>query len=97
VVLDTANGASLDRWGKDNLMGLFTYKSTINFSAVADHLARYCGIKKELSSKRLHKIKEENGFPGDRNVVFDFSGTVYDPDTLEIIGSLTAGGAGEVA
>lgn len=72
-------------------------RSTIEFDPVADHLRRYCGISRELASKRLHQIKKDHGFPGDRNVILDFTGNIFDPESRENIGSLTLGGAGEIA
>ena len=50
------------------------------------------GIDPNLASKRLHEIKQENGFKGE-NVVLDWTGNVYNPYTGDLIGSLTQGGA----
>ena len=55
-------------------------------------LERFHGIPPELASERLHAIKGKSGRgPGD-NVVFDMTGNVYNPDSLEWLGSLTEGG-----
>jgi hypothetical protein len=56
-------------------------------------LERFHGIKPELASDRLHDIKSKLGYSANTNLVFDFTGNVYDPDTLEWVGSLTEGGA----
>jgi hypothetical protein len=40
-----------------------------------------------------HKIKQENGLGGADNVILDYTGNVYSPKTLELLGSLTEGGA----
>lgn len=57
------------------------------------HYEKFHGIKPTLASDRLHEIKHGMGYPANRSVVFDRTGNIYDPDTLEWIGSLTAGGA----
>jgi len=57
------------------------------------HLDKYHGISPTLASERLHEIKERMGYSADKNVIFDRTGNVYDPDNLEWIGSLTDGGA----
>jgi hypothetical protein len=56
-------------------------------------LERYHGIRPELAGERLHEIKAKSGYGAADNVIFDLSGGVYDPNTLEWIGSLTEGGA----
>ncbi|MGK7891463.1 MAG: hypothetical protein AB4042_19205, partial [Leptolyngbyaceae cyanobacterium] len=62
---------------------------------MASHLNRFCGISRELTSKRLHQLKAIHGLGGADNVTFDFSGGVYNSVTGELLGSLTAGGAKE--
>jgi hypothetical protein len=56
-------------------------------------LERYQGISPHLASERLHAIKEANGRGGADNVVVHISGDVYSPETGELLGSLTQGGA----
>ena len=70
---------------------------TRNYSRVAAHIERYCGISSQLAGKRLHVLKATAGFPPDLDVVFDLSGSVYHPVTLGLLGSLTLGGAKEKA
>lgn len=53
----------------------------------------YHGIDPVLASERLHNLKDKCGYGADDNVIFDFCGGVYDPETLDWIGSLTEGGA----
>jgi hypothetical protein len=57
------------------------------------HLERFHGIAPALASERLHIIKEKLGYKADDNVIFDFTGNVFDPRTLELLGSMTEGGA----
>jgi hypothetical protein len=76
-------------------MAMFKFRTTTNFEAIAIHLNRFCGISRELSSKRLHKLKETYSLGGADNVIFDFSGGVYNGG--ELIGSLTVGSAKEKA
>jgi hypothetical protein len=77
----------------------FPFRTIRNFDAIADHLSRYCGISRELASKRLHALKTFRGLSGSVNVVFDMTGGVYlnVEGELEPVGSLTAGGAKETA
>jgi hypothetical protein len=56
-------------------------------------LKRFHGIDEELASERLHAIKKRLGYAPNDNVILDFTGNVYDPHTLDWIGSLTEGGA----
>ena len=56
-------------------------------------LERFHGIGAALASERLHAIKEHFGYRANDNVLFDLTGNIYDPDTLEWLGSLTEGGA----
>ena len=55
-------------------------------------LERHHGISPKLAGFRLHAIKRAAGREGDANVVFDLTGNVYDPDSGEVLGSLTQGG-----
>jgi len=59
-------------------------------------LQQFNGIDPILASERLHQIKHAAGLGPAENVVFDLSGGVYDPYTLEFLGSLTEGGAGPI-
>lgn len=56
------------------------------------HLTEFHGISAEVASERIHEIKEKLGFAADYNLIFGQTGDVYDPVTLEWIGSLTVGG-----
>jgi hypothetical protein len=78
-------------------MAEFKFRTTKNFDAIASHLSSFCGISRELTSKRLHGLKMIHGLGGADNVTFDFSGGVYNTITRELLGSLTAGGAKEKA
>jgi hypothetical protein len=78
-------------------MATFNFRTTTNFDAVAKHLKKFCKISPELTSKRLHKLKQIHGLGGADNVTFDFSGGVYNSITGKLLGSLTAGGAKEQA
>lgn len=75
----------------------FKFSTTHDFEYAAGLLQKYCGISRELASKRLHILKEEVGKGGDDNVRFDRSGNVFDPETGDLLGSLTLGGAKEKA
>jgi hypothetical protein len=55
-------------------------------------LELYHGIDPNLASKRLHEIKADAAYAADADLLFDMTGNVYDPDTLEWVGSLTMGG-----
>ena len=76
-------------------MNPFPFRTTTNFEIVASHLERFHGITRNLASKRLHKFKEINGVGGADNVIFDYSGGVYNPYSLDPMGTLTMGGAKE--
>lgn len=78
-------------------MAPFSFRTTTNFEAVASQLSKFCGINRELASKRLHKLKAIHNLGGADNVIFDFSGGVYNGVTGASLGSLTAGGAKEKA
>ncbi len=56
-------------------------------------LEKYHGIDPILASERLHDIKKFAGLGPADNALIDFTGNVYDPVTLERLGSLTEGGA----
>lgn len=68
-------------------------RRTTNVRFVFERLREYNGISPELASQRLHSIKQAAGFGGAHNVIFDYSGGVYDPRTLQFLGTLTEGGA----
>jgi hypothetical protein len=57
------------------------------------HLQHYHGITPEIASERLHLIKQKEGYHAADNVIFDYTGNLFDPATREWIGSLTEGGA----
>ncbi|MFM7405981.1 MAG: hypothetical protein ACKO3K_04765 [Cuspidothrix sp.] len=38
-------------------MAEFKFRTTKNFDAIASHLSSFCGISRELTSKRLHGLK----------------------------------------
>lgn len=79
------------------LMGVIQHsrpaKTTKEIEDVFKHLEEHHGIDRKLASERLHKIKQENGLGGADNVILDYTGNVYSPQTLELVGSLTEGGA----
>jgi len=52
------------------------------------------GLSPALASERLHQIKQTCGYGAADNVIFARTGSLYDPDSLEYIGSLTEGGQG---
>jgi len=60
--------------------------------ALYAHLQRFHGIAPEVARQRIHALKAHFGYGGADNVVFDRTGNVYDPVTLEWLGSLTQGG-----
>ncbi len=67
-------------------------RSTDDVDEIFRRLEKNNGVSREDASLRLHDIKRSTGRGGADNVLFDMSGNVYNPDTLEWIGSLTAGG-----
>jgi hypothetical protein len=77
----------------------FPFRTINSFDSIAYRLDLYCGISRELASKRLHNLKADYGLPGGQNVIFDLCGGVYVliGTDLEYLGSLTAGGAQERA
>ncbi len=81
----------------DKLMGVLQHsrpaRTTKEIEEVFNHLEKHHGVNRKLASERLHKIKQENGLGGADNVVLDYTGNVYNPKTLELLGSLTEGGA----
>jgi hypothetical protein len=68
-------------------------RRTTDAAEVFRRLEKHNGISPELASERLHAIKHASERGGAANVVFDMSGGVYDPHTLELLGCLTQGGA----
>jgi hypothetical protein len=54
-------------------------------------LDEYHGINEYEASERLHAGKQALGIPADANLLFDLTGNVYDPVTLEWLFSLTTG------
>jgi hypothetical protein len=60
---------------------------------VPRRLAKENGINSKLAGARLHRIKSAAGRGGADNVIFDYSGNVFNPQTGELLGSLTQGGA----
>jgi RHS repeat-associated protein len=63
---------------------------TSDENSVFQHLESYHGIPRHVSSDRLHRIKQSAGRGPADNVLFDYTGNVYDPSTLEWLGSLTS-------
>jgi hypothetical protein len=55
-------------------------------------LERFHGISERTASARLHALKFEAGLPGDAELEFDLTGSVYVLDSREHLGSLTQGG-----
>jgi hypothetical protein len=68
-------------------------RTTRDVDLVFRHLEKYHGIDPRLASERLHQIKARNGLPGNADLIFDMTGNVYSPNTLESLGSLTEEGA----
>lgn len=68
-------------------------RTTRDVEQVFRHLEKYHGIDRRLASERLHDIKFKNGLPNDMDLIFDMTGNVYSPTRLELLGSLTQGGA----
>lgn len=68
-------------------------RTTRDVEQVFRHLEKYHGIDRRLASERLHDMKSKNGLPNDVDLIFDMTGNVYSPTTLELLGSLTQGGA----
>ena len=62
--------------------------------ALYQHLKEYHGISEATASERLHRIKQQCGSGAADNLVFGRTGDLYDPVTLEWVGSLTLGGGG---
>lgn len=65
---------------------------TATIHEVYRRLAKYHGIDVNLASDRLHDLKQREGRSPADDLVFDLTGNVYDPVTLEWLGSLTEGG-----
>lgn len=59
---------------------------------VYQNLAKHHGIEQHVAEERLHAIKRAAGRGPADNVVFDITGNVYDPATMERLGGLTEGG-----
>jgi len=68
-------------------------RTTRDVEQVFRHLEKYHGIDRWLASDRLHDIKLKNGLPNDTDLIFAMIGNVYSPTTLELLGSMTEGGA----
>ena len=67
-------------------------RSTADAHEVYRRLRVFHGVSEKTASDRLHDLKAAHGRGADDNVLFDLTGNVYDPDTREWLGSLTAGG-----
>lgn len=63
--------------------------------ALFRHLEEYHGISTTTASGRLHALKQKCGYGAPAELIFDHTGNVYDPETLEWVGSLTEGGQGK--
>jgi hypothetical protein len=63
-------------------------------TALYRHLEKHHGISAAVASERLHQIKYRLGYGAADNVIFGYTGCIYDPITFEWIGSLTEGGPG---
>ena len=64
-------------------------RTTNNFNEVSRHLNKHHGVDPNDASARLHRIKNQHGMGGADNLIFDYTGGVYDPTTSVRIGSLT--------
>jgi hypothetical protein len=47
------------------------------------------GVPSNIAGHRLHEIKKNRGISANVELLFDLTGNVFDPDTLEWIGCLT--------
>ena len=63
-------------------------RRTANEDEIFWRLEKYHGVDKHKASELLHEIKQASGRGGSDNVLFDLTGGVYDPFTLENIGNL---------
>ncbi len=63
-------------------------RRTMNEDEIFKRLEKYHGVDRTKASEILHEIKRTSGRGGADNVLFDLTGGVYDPDTLENIGNL---------
>ena len=68
-------------------------RTTREVSEVFRRLERFHGIDPVTASERLHDIKRGSGLRPDENVMFDLTGGVFNPETRELLGTLTEGGA----
>lgn len=69
-------------------------RRTDNEREVFRRLAKDHGIDRVIASDRLHGLKRQTGRGGADNLLFDLTGNVFDPVTLQWIGTLTEGGGG---
>jgi hypothetical protein len=67
-------------------------RRTTDEQEVFRRLEKFHGIDAVTASDRLHEIKRQAGRGADDNVIFDLTGGVYDPNSLESLGTLTEGG-----
>lgn len=81
----------LDQRGSLRLPG--QARTTYDAAEAFRRLEKFNGISPALASERLHGIKQAAGLGGADNVIFDLSGGVYHPETLEFLGTMTEGGA----
>jgi hypothetical protein len=65
---------------------------TTSFRELCIRLQKYHGIGPHVVTARLHRIKYDYGIPPNESLIFDLTGNVYLPKTLEWIGCLTQGG-----
>ena len=54
----------------------------MNEKAVFNHLEKYHGVDRFIASEQLHAIKQATGRGGRDNLIFDWTGGVYDPITF---------------
>jgi hypothetical protein len=68
-------------------------RNTSDEQEIFRRLRVYHGISEQSASERLHAIKKHSARGPEDNVLFDLTGGVFDPRTLEFLGSLTEGGS----
>lgn len=62
---------------------------TTNQEEVFGHLEKHTEIPTHKLSRKLHELKKAGGFNPDTDMVFDRSGSVFNPKTGEHVGELT--------
>lgn len=66
-------------------------RRTADEQEVYRRLAKFHGIDDTTARHRLHVIKKKSGRAPNDDVLFDLTGGVYDPVSLDLLGSMTEG------